>query len=156
MGDFFYPFIYTQYQEDIPVQSTNQPRYFSIPHQVSAVDHPFPQVPLHQGGGCSGWMWIPWGKTGFGCFFLGGEAAKSGKKQPPGTLNNHLLMDWWNNHFLCNDLESSNWNNHKKTGCLEFQAKIYQTMQQSNKQKHWKKKTPRPQTGKWKECINHV
>ena len=28
---------------------------------------------------------------------------------------------WWNNHFLCNDLESSNWNNHKKTGCLEFQ-----------------------------------
>ena len=21
---------------------------------------------------------------------------------------------WWNNHFLCNDLESSNWNNHKK------------------------------------------
>ena len=21
---------------------------------------------------------------------------------------------WWNNHFLCNDLESSSWNNHKK------------------------------------------
>ena len=21
---------------------------------------------------------------------------------------------WWNNHFLCNDLESSNSNNHKK------------------------------------------
>ena len=21
---------------------------------------------------------------------------------------------WWNNQFLCNDLESSNWNNHKK------------------------------------------
>ena len=33
----------------------------------------------------------------------------------PGTLNNHFLMDvWWNNHFLCNDLESSSWNNHKK------------------------------------------
>jgi len=33
----------------------------------------------------------------------------------PGTLNNHFLMDvWWNNHSLCNDLESSNWNNHKK------------------------------------------
>ena len=31
----------------------------------------------------------------------------------PGTLNNQLLMDvWWNNNFLCNDLESSNWNNH--------------------------------------------
>ena len=80
MGDFFYPFIYTQYQEDIPVQSTNQPRYFSIPHQVSAVDHPFPQVPLHQGGGCSGWMWIPWGKTGFGCFFFGGGGGQIRKK----------------------------------------------------------------------------
>ena len=33
----------------------------------------------------------------------------------PGTLNNHFSMDvWWNNHFLCNDLESSSWNNHKK------------------------------------------
>ena len=33
----------------------------------------------------------------------------------PGTLNNHCLTDvWWNNHFLCSDLESSNWNNHKK------------------------------------------
>ena len=33
----------------------------------------------------------------------------------PGTLNNHFLIDvWWNNHFLCNDLESSSWNNHKK------------------------------------------
>ena len=42
----------------------------------------------------------------------------------PGTLNNHFLMDvWWNSHFLCNDLESSSWNNHKKTGCLEFQGK---------------------------------
>ena len=31
----------------------------------------------------------------------------------PGTLNNHFLLDvWWNNHFSCNDLESSNWNNH--------------------------------------------
>jgi len=30
----------------------------------------------------------------------------------PGTLNNHFLMDvWWNNQFLCNDLESSSWNN---------------------------------------------
>ena len=28
----------------------------------------------------------------------------------PGTLNNHILMDvWWNNNFLCNDWESSNW-----------------------------------------------
>ena len=35
------------------------------------------------------------------------------KKQPPGTPNNQFLMDvWWNNHFLCKDLESSNWNNH--------------------------------------------
>ena len=43
----------------------------------------------------------------------------------PGTLNNHFLMDvWWNNHFVCNDLESSNWNNHKKTGCLEFQGYV--------------------------------
>ena len=33
----------------------------------------------------------------------------------PGTLNNHFFMDlWWNNRFLCSDLESSNWNNHKK------------------------------------------
>ena len=31
---------------------------------------------------------------------------------------------WWNNHFLCNDLESSSWNNHKKTGCLEFQEGV--------------------------------
>ena len=32
----------------------------------------------------------------------------------PGTLNNNFLMDvWWNNHLLCNDLEASNWNNHK-------------------------------------------
>ena len=31
----------------------------------------------------------------------------------PGTPNNHFKMDvWWNNHFLCKDLESSNWNNH--------------------------------------------
>ena len=29
------------------------------------------------------------------------------------------------NHFLCNDLESSSWNNHKKTGCLEFQVDIF-------------------------------
>ena len=33
----------------------------------------------------------------------------------PGTLNNH---------FSCNDLESSSWNNHKETGCLEFQVCI--------------------------------
>ena len=26
------------------------------------------------------------------------------------------------NHFLCNDLESSNWNQHKKTRCLEFHS----------------------------------
>ena len=33
----------------------------------------------------------------------------------PGTPNNHFLMDvWWNNHFSCKDLESSNWNNHFK------------------------------------------
>ena len=32
---------------------------------------------------------------------------------PPGTPNNHFLMDvWWNNHFLHKGLESSNWNNH--------------------------------------------
>ena len=31
----------------------------------------------------------------------------------PGTLNNHFLMGvWWNNHFLCNDMESSSWNSH--------------------------------------------
>ncbi len=31
----------------------------------------------------------------------------------PGTPNNQLKMDvWWNNHFLCKDWESSNWNNH--------------------------------------------
>ena len=29
------------------------------------------------------------------------------------TLNNHVLIDvWWNHQFLCNDLESSNWNIH--------------------------------------------
>jgi len=32
-------------------------------------------------------------------------------------------MDVWCNS-LCNDLESSNWNNHKKTGCLEFQGYV--------------------------------
>ena len=30
-----------------------------------------------------------------------------------GTPNNQFKLDvWWNNHFLCNDWESSNWNNH--------------------------------------------
>ncbi len=34
-------------------------------------------------------------------------------KHIPGTPNNRLKMDvWWNNHFLCKDWESSNWNNH--------------------------------------------
>ena len=43
------------------------------------------------------------------------ETPKEQKYNLPGTLNNHFLMDvWWNNHFLCNDLESSSWNNHKK------------------------------------------
>ena len=33
----------------------------------------------------------------------------------PGTPNNRLQIDvWWNNHFLCKDWESSNWNNHKE------------------------------------------
>ena len=36
--------------------------------------------------------------------------------QLPGTPKNQLKMDgngcWLNNHFLCKDLESSNWNNH--------------------------------------------
>ena len=33
----------------------------------------------------------------------------------PGTPNNHFFWDvWWNNHFLCNCLESSNWNKHFK------------------------------------------
>ena len=32
---------------------------------------------------------------------------------------------WWNHHVLCSDLESFSWNNHKKTGCLEFQVYIY-------------------------------
>ena len=31
----------------------------------------------------------------------------------PGTPNSQFKMDvLWNNHFLCKDLESSNWNNH--------------------------------------------
>ena len=30
----------------------------------------------------------------------------------PGTRNNQFKVDvWWNNHFLCTELESSNWNN---------------------------------------------
>ena len=34
----------------------------------------------------------------------------------PGTPKNNFLMDvWWTNHFLRNDWESTNWNNHKKT-----------------------------------------
>ena len=34
---------------------------------------------------------------------------------PPGTPDNHFFMDvWWKHHFLCSDLESSSWNNHKK------------------------------------------
>ena len=49
----------------------------------------------------------------------------------PGTLNNHFFMDvWWNNHFLCRDLESSNWNNHKKlvvwsSRCVPFVVQTY-------------------------------
>ena len=40
-------------------------------------------------------------------------------------LNNHFLMDvWWNNHVLCNDLESSNWSKHKKQLVLDFQATL--------------------------------
>ena len=36
------------------------------------------------------------------------------------------LMDvWWNDRFLCSDLESSNWNKHKKrVVCLEFQVEM--------------------------------
>ena len=37
------------------------------------------------------------------------------QRDPPGTLNNHFLMDvWWNNHFPSKGLESSNGNNHFK------------------------------------------
>ena len=49
----------------------------------------------------------------------------------PGTLNNHLLVDvWWNNHFLCRDLESSNWNSQKKlvvwsSRCVPFVVQTY-------------------------------
>ena len=35
------------------------------------------------------------------------------------------MVVWWKNHFPSNGLESSNWNNHKKTGCLEFQANLF-------------------------------
>ena len=39
----------------------------------------------------------------------------------PGTPNNHFLLDvWWNNHFLCKELESSNWT--LINGCLGFQV----------------------------------
>ena len=47
---------------------------------------------------------------------------------PQGTWypKHPFLMDvWWNNNFSCNDLESSSWNNHKKTGCLEFQVDVF-------------------------------
>ena len=45
----------------------------------------------------------------------GGICTSSLYQCAPGTLNNHFLMDlWWNSHFLCNDLESSSWNNHKR------------------------------------------
>ena len=44
----------------------------------------------------------------------------------PGTPHNHPLNGCLviSNHFLCKDLESSNWNNHKKTGSLEFQVEM--------------------------------
>lgn len=41
---------------------------------------------------------------------------KSCRYYVPGTLNNEFFkwMDvWWNNHFLCSNLESSNWTNKK-------------------------------------------
>ena len=37
---------------------------------------------------------------------------------------NHIDV-WWNTHFSCNDLESSNWNN-KKKWCFKFQVPIFQ------------------------------
>lgn len=49
--------------------------------------------------------------------FRRGLVAKSVRKNSllckefPGTLNNNFLLDvCWSNHFLCKDLESSNWN----------------------------------------------
>ena len=47
---------------------------------------------------------------------------------------------WWNNHFLCNDWESSNWNNHKKVAVWgsrdkSFGGKFFRTYSnQHNKQ----------------------
>ena len=40
----------------------------------------------------------------------------------PGSLNNPFLgsgWKWWNIYFWCNDLESSNWNNHIKVDVLD-------------------------------------
>ena len=55
------------------------------------------------------------------CFLgdRGGEASTD----LPGTINNHLLVDvWWNNHFLCNDLESSKLKQPFLNGCFRFQV----------------------------------
>ena len=42
-------------------------------------------------------------------------------------ISNQFKVDvWWNNHFPCKDLESSNWNNHLKNGCLGYQAGIFE------------------------------
>ena len=42
--------------------------------------------------------------------------------EPPGTPNNQFKVDvWWNNHFPCKDLDSSNWNNLKKWLFREYQ-----------------------------------
>ena len=46
---------------------------------------------------------------------------------PPGIPTNQFKVDvWWNNHFLCKDLESSNWNNHYcKQGLFRVLGRCY-------------------------------
>ena len=42
-----------------------------------------------------------------------------------GTPHNQSLIDvWWNNHFECKDLESSNWKQPFPVGCFRFQLAI--------------------------------
>ena len=77
---FFYPFIYIQYQEDIPIQSTNQPRCFSIPPSgVSCRSPVSPSSPTPRRR--LQWMDVDSLRQNcFWTFFFGGEGGQIRKK----------------------------------------------------------------------------
>ena len=86
-------------------------------------------------------------------FFFGGGGGQIRKKTTTWYPKQPSFNGLMKQPFLCNDLESSNWNNHKKTGCLEFQAKIYQTMQQATSKNIERKKHQDHKQGNEKNAL---